>query len=144
MNMMVNFSMLHFSNLSYLNKSYICLILFSRKTMDAWHVISWLSILLGFTQATNSEWLGLYFFWTEYHKWESSHITSLGWTWLLCSSMNRPVKGDTINHDLLIAKLRAYDLRGNSLKLIMNYLRYRYQRTEFMVSSSQASHKILC
>ena len=29
---------------------------------------------------------------------------------------------DTINHDLLIAKLHAYDLRGNSLNLIKDYL----------------------
>ena len=37
---------------------------------------------------------------------------------------------DTINHDLLIAKLHAYGLRGNSLNLIKNYLSNRYQRTK--------------
>ena len=37
---------------------------------------------------------------------------------------------DTINHDLLIAKLHAYGVKGYSLKLIMNYLRSRYQRTK--------------
>ena len=37
---------------------------------------------------------------------------------------------DTINHDLLIAKLQAYGMERNSLMLIMNYLRNRYQRTK--------------
>ena len=37
---------------------------------------------------------------------------------------------DTINHDLLIAKLHAYGLRGNSLNLIKDYLSNRYQRTK--------------
>ena len=37
---------------------------------------------------------------------------------------------DTINHDLLIAKLHAYGVKGYSLKLIMNYLRNRYQHTK--------------
>ena len=37
---------------------------------------------------------------------------------------------DTINHDLLLVKLHAYGVRGYSLKLIMNYLRNRYQRTK--------------
>ena len=34
---------------------------------------------------------------------------------------------DTINNDLLIAKLEAYGKERNSLMLIMNYLRNRYQ-----------------
>ena len=37
---------------------------------------------------------------------------------------------DTINHDLLIAKLHAYGLRGTSLNPIKNYLSNRYQRTK--------------
>ena len=36
----------------------------------------------------------------------------------------------TISHDLLIAKLQVYGLRGNLLKLIMNYLKNRYQRNK--------------
>ena len=37
---------------------------------------------------------------------------------------------DTINHDLLIAKLHAYGVRGKSLKLLKDYLSSRYQRTK--------------
>ena len=37
---------------------------------------------------------------------------------------------DTIDHDLLLTKLHAYGVRGFSLKLIMKYLRNRYQRTK--------------
>ena len=36
---------------------------------------------------------------------------------------------DTLNHDLLIAKLEAYDFSKNSLNYIQNYLRSRLQRT---------------
>ena len=37
---------------------------------------------------------------------------------------------NTINHNLLIAKLYAYDIRGNSLKLLKNYLSNRFQRAK--------------
>ena len=37
---------------------------------------------------------------------------------------------DTINHDLLLAKLHAYGVRGYSLKLIMSYLKNIYQGTK--------------
>ena len=37
---------------------------------------------------------------------------------------------DTINHDLLIAKLHAYGLDTNALKLMLSYLRNRHQRTK--------------
>ena len=43
---------------------------------------------------------------------------------------------DTINHDLLLAKLHAYGVCENSLKLIMNYLKSRYQRTKINDSFS--------
>ena len=37
---------------------------------------------------------------------------------------------DTINHDLLIAKLHSYGIEHDSLKLIWNYLKNRWQRTK--------------
>ena len=43
---------------------------------------------------------------------------------------------DTINNDLLIAKLEAYGKERNSLMLIMNYLRNRYQHIKVNVSFS--------
>ena len=36
---------------------------------------------------------------------------------------------DTINHDLLTAKLNAYGFTNNSLRLIKSYLSNRWQRT---------------
>ena len=35
---------------------------------------------------------------------------------------------DTINHELMIAKLNAYGLDKNSLKTILSYLSGRWQR----------------
>ena len=37
---------------------------------------------------------------------------------------------DTINHDLLIAKLHTYGVHRKSLKLLKDYLSSRYQRTK--------------
>ena len=43
---------------------------------------------------------------------------------------------DTINHDLLIAKLHAYGFSKSALKLIKSYLSNRYQRTKINTSFS--------
>ena len=37
---------------------------------------------------------------------------------------------DTLNHDLLIAKLHAYGFSEESLQLIKSYLTHRWQRTK--------------
>ena len=37
---------------------------------------------------------------------------------------------DTINHELLIAKLHAYGFEKSALKLLLNYLSDRWQRTK--------------
>ena len=37
---------------------------------------------------------------------------------------------DTINHDLLLAKLRAYGFSNNALNLMCSYLESRKQRTQ--------------
>ena len=49
---------------------------------------------------------------------------------------------DTINHDLLIAKLGAYGFDTASLKLIRSYLTNRFQRTK--VNKSSSSWSKLC
>ena len=50
---------------------------------------------------------------------------------------------DTINHDLLIAKLHAYGFSKESLKLIKSYLSNRWQRTKVNLSFSSWSELIL-
>ena len=46
---------------------------------------------------------------------------------------------DTLNHDLLIAKLHAYSFDIKTLKLMHNYLRKRWQRTKVNSSFSRWS-----
>ena len=43
---------------------------------------------------------------------------------------------DTINHDLLIAKLYAYSFEKNALRLVKSYLTDRWQRTKINTSFS--------
>ena len=43
---------------------------------------------------------------------------------------------DTLNHDLLIAKLHAYGFSRNALMLIKSYLSNRWQRTKINNSYS--------
>ena len=42
---------------------------------------------------------------------------------------------DTINHELLVAKLYAYGVKGPSLRLLVNYLRYQRTRYNDMYST---------
>ena len=44
---------------------------------------------------------------------------------------------DTLNHELLIAKLSAYSFNNESLKLIQSYLTNRWQRTKINKSFSR-------
>ena len=50
---------------------------------------------------------------------------------------------DTLNHDLLLAKLHAYGFDRDSLKVFHSYLSNRYQRTKINKSFSSWS-KIVC
>ena len=43
---------------------------------------------------------------------------------------------DTINHELLIAKLHAYGFNRDALELIQNYLSDRWHRTKISASFS--------
>ena len=44
---------------------------------------------------------------------------------------------DCVNHDLIIAKLDAYGVGENSLRLIQNYLSQRQQRVKVSSSFSE-------
>ena len=50
--------------------------------------------------------------------------------------MNFSKAFDTINHDLLIAKLGVYGFGTASLKLVRSYLTNRFQRTKVNTSFS--------
>ena len=50
--------------------------------------------------------------------------------------MDLPKAFDTLNHELLIAKLHAYDFNRDSLKLINDYLSNRWKRTKISKSFS--------
>ena len=57
------------------------------------------------------------------------------WLWgIYCYNYNRlqtdSQKPDCLPHDLLIAKLEAYGLDNDSLNLLLDYLRFRKQRTK--------------
>ena len=51
---------------------------------------------------------------------------------------------DTINHELLIAKLYAYGFDKNALTLVLNYLSNRWQRTKINGSFSSWSELMQC
>ena len=50
---------------------------------------------------------------------------------------------DTLNHDLLIAKLHAYGFSEESLQLIKSYLTNRWQRTKVNASFSDWTELLL-
>ena len=50
---------------------------------------------------------------------------------------------DTINHDLLIAKLHVYGFSKVSLKLIKSYLTNRWKRTKLNTSFSKWTEILL-
>ena len=50
---------------------------------------------------------------------------------------------DTINHELLIAKLEAYGFTKNALQILFNYLCDRWQRTKINISFSSWSELLM-
>ena len=57
--------------------------------------------------------------------------------------MDLPRAFDTLNHDLLIAKLHAYGFSEESLKLMKSYLTDRWQKTNVNISFSSWSDLLL-
>ena len=49
---------------------------------------------------------------------------------------------DTINHDLLLAKLRAYRFSNNASNLMCSYLKNRKQRISITINNNFSSEKI--
>ena len=71
----------------------------------------------------------------EFHSYFNSIVSPLGVT---------DTKAfDTMNYDLLLAKLHAYGFDSDSLKVFHSYLSNRYQRTKINKSFSSWS-KIVC
>ena len=50
---------------------------------------------------------------------------------------------DTLDHDLLIAKLHAYGFEKNALRLVKSYLTDRWQRTKINTSYSSWSELLV-
>ena len=87
-----------------------------------------------------------------YRKGVSTHQTliSLLEKWKTVLDMKRYIGAilmdlskafDTLNHDLLMAKLHAYGFSEESLKLIKSYVTNRWQRTKFNISFSIWSNR---
>ena len=55
-------------------------------------------------------------------KWKKA-LDNKGFVGAVLMDLSKAI--DTINHDLLIAKLYAYDFDKNSLKLLLSYLKNR-------------------
>ena len=66
-------------------------------------------------------------------KWKSA-LDKKGFAGAVLMDLSKAF--DCLNHDLLIAKLHAYGFSKSSLKLIMSYLRDRWQRTKINTSFS--------
>ena len=49
---------------------------------------------------------------------------------------------DTLDHTILLAKLRYYGIRGVAHKLMLNYLSHRYQMLSLTVYSHEVSISI--
>ena len=73
-------------------------------------------------------------------KWERCLDASYGIVERLLMDLSKAY--DCVNHDLIIAKLEAYRVGENSLRLIQNYLSQRQQRVK--VGSSLSKWLEIC
>ena len=72
-------------------------------------------------------------------KWKES-LDKKGYAGAILMDLSKAF--DTINHELLIAKLYAYGFDKNALTLVLNYLSNRWQRTKINASFSSWSGKV--
>ena len=72
-------------------------------------------------------------------KWKES-LDKKGYAGAILMDLSKAF--DTINHELLIAKLYAYGFDKNALTLVLNYLSNRWQRTKINASFSSWSELI--
>ena len=87
------------------------------------------SILCGFRKAHNTQ----HPLFKLLHSWQRE-LDSGGFVGTILMDLSKAY--DCISHELLIAKLEFYDLDEISLKLILNYLSHRKQRTKIGSSFS--------
>ena len=73
-------------------------------------------------------------------KWKET-LDSHGYAGAILMDLSKAF--DTLNHELLIAKLHAYGFSKESLELIFSYLKNRWQRTKINKSFSSWSELIL-
>ena len=62
-----------------------------------------------------------------FEKWRK-YLDDKGFTGIVLMHLSKAF--ETINHELLIAKLLAYGFRKDSLKILLSYLSDRWQRTK--------------
>ena len=87
------------------------------------------SILCGFRKAHNTQ----HALFKLLHSWQKE-LDSGGFVGTILMDLSKAY--DCISHELLIAKLEGYGLDEISLKLILNYLTHRKQRTKIGSSTS--------
>ena len=71
-----------------------------------------------------------------FEKWRK-YLDDKGFTGIVLMHLSKAF--ETINHELLIAKLLAYGFRKDSLKILLSYLSDRWQRTKINLSFSSWS-----
>ena len=72
-------------------------------------------------------------------KWKAS-LDKKGFAGAILMDLSKAF--DTINHELLIAKLHAYGINKESLKILLSYLSNRWQRTKINTDFSSWSQMI--
>ena len=67
---------------------------------------------------------------------QRKYLDNKGYTGAVSIDLSKTSTFDTINHELLIAKLHAYGFSKDSLKILLSYLSNCWQRTKINLSFS--------